>query len=61
MVLEKENPVYILQRINHNVFSDIDGIMANINNDRCLSLFDFTQKALNELDYMQKVVSGKLN
>jgi thiamine kinase-like enzyme len=32
MVLYKENPVYILQRINHNVFNDIDGIMTNINN-----------------------------
>ncbi len=32
MVLDKENPVYVLQRINHNVFSDIEGIMANINN-----------------------------
>lgn len=32
MVLDKENPVYILQRINHTVFHDIDGIMANINN-----------------------------
>jgi len=32
MVLDKENPVYILQRINHNVFSDIDGIMTNIDN-----------------------------
>lgn len=31
MIRDKENPVYILQRINHNVFSDIDGIMANIN------------------------------
>ncbi|MGB5497641.1 MAG: aminoglycoside phosphotransferase family protein [Maribacter sp.] len=31
MVLDSENPVYVLQRINHNVFSDIDGIMANIN------------------------------
>jgi len=32
MVLDNENPVYVLQRINHNVFSDIDGIMANIKN-----------------------------
>jgi len=32
MVLDSENPVYVLQRINHNVFNDIDGLMANINN-----------------------------
>jgi len=32
LVLDKENPVYILQRINHNVFKNINGIMANINN-----------------------------
>ena len=32
MVLYKENPVYVLQRINHTIFSDIEGIMANINN-----------------------------
>ncbi|NNK76849.1 MAG: phosphotransferase, partial [Maribacter sp.] len=31
MVLKEEQPIYILQRINHHVFSDINGIMANIN------------------------------
>jgi hypothetical protein len=30
------------------------------NLDRCISLFDFTQKALNEMDYMQRVIQEKL-
>lgn len=32
----------------------------NQNLDRCLSLFDFTQKALDEMEYMKEVVRGKL-
>ncbi len=31
LVLDKENPKYILQRINHNVFKNIEGVMQNIN------------------------------
>ena len=31
MILDKENPVYVLQRINHTIFGDIESIMANIN------------------------------
>lgn len=30
LVLQDENPVYILQRINHLVFKNIDGVMNNI-------------------------------
>ncbi|NNK19486.1 MAG: aminoglycoside phosphotransferase family protein [Maribacter sp.] len=45
--------------LNKNIYYKVT--YENQNYDRCLSLFDFTQKAMNELDYMQKVVSGKLN
>jgi Ser/Thr protein kinase RdoA (MazF antagonist) len=45
--------------LNNNVYYKVT--YENQNHDRCLSLFDFTQKALNELDYMHKVVAMKLN
>ena len=45
--------------LNNNIYYKV--AHENQNLDRCISLFDFTQKALNELDYMQKVVSEKLN
>lgn len=32
LVLDENNPLYILQRVNQNVFKDIEGIMQNINN-----------------------------
>ena len=45
--------------LNNNIYYKV--AYENQNLDRCTSLFDFTQKALNELDYMQEVVSEKLN
>ncbi len=30
LVYEKETPKYVLQRINHTVFKDVDGLMGNI-------------------------------
>lgn len=41
--------------LNDNIYYKV--AYENQNLDRCLSLFDFTQKALNELDYMKKVTS----
>ena len=49
MVLYKENPVYVLQRINHTVFSDIDGIMANINN----ALVNLNDKHYRKIDLIK--------
>lgn len=54
MVLEKENPVYVLQRINHNVFSDIDGIMANINN----ALINLNDEHYRKIDLI-KTIDGQ--
>jgi thiamine kinase-like enzyme len=45
--------------LNNNIYYKV--AYENQNLDRCISLFDFTQKALNEVNYMQKVVSEKLN
>ena len=44
--------------LNNNVYYKV--AYENQNFDRCQSLFDFSQKALNELDYMNKVVQEKL-
>ena len=49
MVLDKDNPVYVLQRINHNVFSDIEGIMANINN----ALINLNDKHYRKIDLIK--------
>ncbi len=32
LVLDNTTPLYILQRINHNVFMDVEGLMGNIEN-----------------------------
>jgi len=32
LVLDHNYPLYILQRVNHNVFKDVDGLMGNIAN-----------------------------
>jgi Ser/Thr protein kinase RdoA (MazF antagonist) len=32
LISEGENPKYILQRVNHTVFKDVDGLMGNIDN-----------------------------
>ena len=44
--------------LNNNIYYKIS--YENQNLDRCLSLFDFTQKALEQMDYMQSVISQKL-
>ncbi len=44
--------------LNNNIYYKV--AYENQNLDRCLSLFDFTQKALNEMDYMQHVIQEKL-
>jgi Ser/Thr protein kinase RdoA (MazF antagonist) len=44
--------------LNDNIYYKV--AYENQNLDRCLSLFDFTQKALKEVAYMQKVVSNTL-
>lgn len=45
--------------LNDNVYYKV--AYENQNLDRSLSLFDFTQKALNELDYMKSILSKKLS
>ena len=32
LVLDNNYPLYILQRVNHNVFKDVHGLMGNIAN-----------------------------
>lgn len=44
--------------LNGNIYYKV--AYENQNLDRCLSLFDFTQKALDEMEYMKQVVRGKL-
>ncbi|MFK5972387.1 MAG: aminoglycoside phosphotransferase family protein [Flavobacteriaceae bacterium] len=44
--------------LNNNIYYKVSH--ENQNLDRCLSLFDFTQKALNEQEYMKTVVTAKL-
>lgn len=44
--------------LNDNLYYKVT--YENQNLDRCLSLFHFTQKALNELPYMENTVSSKL-
>jgi len=44
--------------LNGNIYYKV--AYENQNLDRCLSLFDFTSKSLNELDYMKKVSVAKL-
>ena len=41
--------------LNNNVYYKV--AYENQNLDRCLSLFDFTQKALNEVDYMNNTIT----
>ena len=43
---------------NNNIYYKVAYESQNL--DRCISLFDFTQKALNEMDYMQRVIQKKL-
>lgn len=45
--------------LNNNVYYKV--AYENQNLDRSLSLFDFTQKALNELDYMNDLVINRLS
>jgi serine/threonine protein kinase len=44
--------------LNGNIYYKV--AYENQNLDRCRSLFDFTGKALNELDYMEGIVTDKL-
>lgn len=44
--------------LNNNIYYKV--AYENQNLDRCLSLFDFTQKALDQVEYMQKVIDEKL-
>ncbi len=44
--------------LNDNIYYKV--AYENQNLDRCLSLFDFTQKALDEMSYMENVVRKKL-
>ncbi len=44
--------------LNNNVYYKV--AYENQNLDRCLSLFDFTQKALNEVDYMNNTITKYL-
>jgi Ser/Thr protein kinase RdoA (MazF antagonist) len=49
LVSKNDRPLYILQRINHTVFADIDGLMQNVSS---------ALKVLNARDYIQiKLVS----
>lgn len=45
--------------LNNNIYYKVT--YENQNLDRCLSLFDFTQKAYKELDYMKSVVAENLS
>jgi len=38
MVLENDTPLFILQRVNHQVFKDMDGLMGNV--DKALQQLD---------------------
>lgn len=62
LVCSKENPVYILQRINHSVFSDVGGLMSNISNAlEALRALDYSEIRLVktvEGSYFTKVTSG---
>ncbi len=44
--------------LNNNIYYKVS--YENQNLDRCLSLFDFTQKALNELEYMEQIVQTEI-
>ena len=44
--------------LNGNIYYKV--AYENQNLDRCLSLFDFTQKALNEIRYMEDIIKAKL-
>ncbi|SDD95849.1 Phosphotransferase enzyme family protein [Pricia antarctica] len=44
--------------LNGNIYYKV--AYENQNLDRCLSLFDFTRKTLDEMEYMEEVVRGKL-
>lgn len=45
--------------LNHNRYYKVT--YENQNLDRCLSLFDFTQKALNQLKYMEDIIALNLS
>lgn len=45
--------------LNNNIYYKV--AYENQNLDRCLSLFDFTQKALTKLDYMNQVIANRLS
>jgi len=45
--------------LNNDIYYKVTYEYQNL--DRCLSLFDFTQKAYKELDYMKKVVTENLS
>jgi Ser/Thr protein kinase RdoA (MazF antagonist) len=44
--------------LNNNIYYKVS--YENQNLDRCLSLFDFTEKALENLEYMKKIVESSL-
>ncbi|WP_237701159.1 phosphotransferase enzyme family protein [Maribacter sp. HTCC2170] len=44
--------------LNNNIYYKV--AYENQNFDRCLSLFDFTHKALNEVDFMERTILEKL-
>jgi hypothetical protein len=44
--------------LNNNIYYKVS--YENQNLDRCLSLFDFTQKAYNQVEYMENKVTQKL-
>ena len=44
--------------LNNNIYYKV--AYENQNLDRCMSLFDFTKKALANTDYMNSVLSDKL-
>ena len=62
LVFSKENPVYILQRINHNVFSDVNGLMSNISSAlKALKAIDYKELQLVKTihgSYFTRAVSG---
>jgi len=44
LVLSENKPLYILQRINHHVFENIEGLMMNISSAlKCLKAKDYMQ------------------
>jgi Ser/Thr protein kinase RdoA (MazF antagonist) len=62
LVCSEETPVYILQRINHDVFSDVSGLMNNISSAlRALKASDYKEIQLVKTvdgSYFTQVASG---